>query len=320
MKRLLFISFIGLFFLLSCSRVVRKQPTPTPAETPTEAETRAENFVGDGIDYYKVDKYRDAIRNWKKALEIIPQDAEVYNFMGLAYHKLGKLDSAIIAFNKAVELDSSYYQAWNNLGFMHFLKSDYQKALDYFDRSLKENPNYEQARLNRQKTEAILQGRLPIQAFELVEQAAKIDSLELQIANYRRALQIDSNYVDAWNNLGVAYYYYGNLDSAVYCLKKALDKNPDYPPAHNNAAYILDATGKYDEAIAHYQKAIQLRPNYLIAMVNLLDTYVHKKDYSSAREILDALRKIAPGYSLVRQRLEEYNFLLVKKNEDTGGK
>ena len=151
-----------------------------------------------------------------------------------------------------------------------------------------------------------------------MEKSAKLDSLEMQIRNYRRALEIDSNYVDAWNNLGVAYYYYGNLDSAVICFKRSLDINQDYPPAHNNAGYILDALGDYDQAIAHYHKAIELRPNYMIAMANLVDTYVHKKDYQSARQILDAMRKTNPQNYLVRERIQDYQELLYG-NSPQGG-
>lgn len=307
MIKIIGLLFIILIVMMSCAPQVKKVPPVEPTET---AEIMAENYVNDAIDFYQNQKYPEAIASWKKALYIIPQDAEVHNFVGLAYHRSGQLDSAITYFHRAVTLDPQYHQAWNNLGYMHFLKGNYQLALENFDRSLKANPNYEQARQNRSKTVDILEGRLNIQVFELVEKTAKLDSLELQIANYRKVLEIDSNYVDAWNNLGVAYFYYSNLDSAVICFKKALDKNPDYPPAHNNAGYVLDVLGKYDQAVAHYQKAIQLRPNYLIAMANLVDTYMHQRDYASAKTILDALRKNAPDNYLVRQRIEEYQEIL----------
>jgi tetratricopeptide (TPR) repeat protein len=307
MKKKLIFS-IAVLMIISCAKQVKKTPPPIePTETP---EIIAENYVSDAIDYYQNQKYVEAITSWKKALQIIPQDAEVHNFVGLAFHRTGKLDSAIIHFQKAVELDSLYYQAWNNLGYMQFLQGNYVAALGNFYKALKANPNYEQASLNFARASEILDGRLQVTAFELVENAAQMDSLELQIANYRKALAIDSNYVDAWNNLGVAYFYYSNLDSAVICFKKALDKNPDYPPAHNNAGYVLDVLGQYDQAIAHYQKAVQLRPNYLIAMANLLDSYMHKKDYDSARVILDTLRKGEPNNELVRERIEEYQEIL----------
>ncbi len=310
MKKFLPIFVLIFVFVTSCSRGVRKEsPTPPPEKKEPPPEVIAENYVSDGIDDYQSENYEKAVSNWKEALTLIPQDAEVYNFLGLAYHKQGKLDSAIQAFDRAVGLDEKYYQAWNNLGFMHFLKSEYQAALPYFDRALQENPYYQQAVLNRKKTVEIMEGKLKIQAFELVEKTEKIDSLELKIKNYKRALEVDSNYVDAWNNLGVTYFYYGNTDSAVYCIKRALDINPDYPPAHNNAGYILDASGDYEQAVEHYQKAIKLRPSYLVAMANLVDTYVHKEDYWSARQILDALKKTYPENKLVLERIRDYQDL-----------
>lgn len=304
MKKLVIFAIV-VILLSSCSRLFKKEQ-PEPPEVKESPEVIAENYVSDAIDYYQAARYREAITGWKKALTIIPNDSEIYNFMGLAYHRIGELDSAITSFETAVEITPTYHQAWNNLGYMHFLQGNYEKALGFFDEALRVNPNYEQARLNRAKTAEILEGKLKIQAFELVEKSSDSDSLELQILNYRKALEIDSNYVDAWNNLGVSYFYYGDMDSAVICLKKALDKNPDYPPAHNNVAYILDAMGEYDQAIAHYQKAITLRPAYLVAMANLVDTYVHKKDYESAKIILESLRNSNPNHYLVRERIEDY--------------
>jgi protein O-GlcNAc transferase len=318
MKRDYGIIFIIIILMISCSRIFKKKETRPPEEAPEAVEIVAENYVSDAIDYYQADKYKEAIQRWKKALKLIPDDAEVHNFVGLAYHRSGELDSAITYFNIAVKKNPDYHQAWNNLGYMYFLKSEYRNALTYFDSALKINPNYEQARLNRSKTAEILEGKLSLQAFEIVEKTAKIDSLELQIMNYRKALEIDSNYVEAWNNLGVAYFYYSNLDSAVICLKKALDKNPDYPPAHNNVAYILDVLGEYDKAIAHYQKAIILKPNYIIAMANLVDSYVHKEDFFSAKEILDTLYQTNSQNYLVRERYEEYQELLYGKTPEGG--
>ncbi len=288
-------------------------------ETSEARAIEAENYVADGIDYYKNENYQAAVNKWQQALEIIPEDAEVHNFAGLAYHRLGHLDSAIVEFRQAVELNPEYYQAWNNLGYMYFLKGDYEAALPNFRKSLEINPYYDKAKTNLETTQKIVEHKLPFRAFELVEQAANVDSLELKIRYYREALRLDSNYVEAWNNLGVAYYYYGLTDSAVYCLKKALDINPDYPPAHNNAGYILDSVQEYQKAIAHYQKAIQLRPDYLIAMANLVDTYLHQKDYRSAAQILALMKKVNPNHYLVRQREKEFQ-QLEQKGMEAGGK
>ncbi len=311
---------IILLLFLSCAPVFRKEKAPVTEPATSEARAvEAENYVADGIDYYKSENYLAAVKKWQQALEIIPNDAEVHNFAGLAYHRLGNLDSAIVEFSQAVKLNPQYYQAWNNLGYMYFLKGEYEKALPSFRKSLEINPYYDKAKTNLETTQKIIEHKLPFQAFELIEQAANVDSLELKIRYYREALRLDSNYVEAWNNLGVAYYYFGLTDSAVICLKKALEINPDYPPAHNNAGYILDSIHEYQQAIAHYQKAIQLRPDYIVAMANLMDTYLHLNDDQSAAQILELMKKLNPNHYLVRQREREFQ-QLERNNLDSGGK
>jgi len=255
----------------------------------------------------KKQDYKNAISQWEKALEYIPKDAEVHNFMGIAYHRLGKLDSSIVEYQRAISLKPDYYQAWNNLGYILFFKGDYAQALEKFRKALQINPQYQQAQLNYRTSKAIMDGKLSLKAFELVENAAKIDSLEFQIKNFRRALQIDSNYVDAWNNLGVAYYYYGNIDSAAICLKKALELNPENPEVLNNIAYLLDFNGDYQAAIFYYQKALKIRPDYLTAMSNLGDAYLHAGDRESAQKIWEGALKLAPEDIWIKRKLAKLN-------------
>jgi len=257
--------FIALF-LLDCGGSVKRKPAPGPAPETISPEARAEEFVQAGIRDFKEKEFPAAVKNWQNALELIPEDSEVHNFLGIGYHRLGLLDSAIEEYKRAINLKNDYYQAYNNLGYIYFLKGQYAAALQNFQKALDIRPDYEQARLNYEKCREIMSGRLPLKAFELVETASGLDSLQQKIAMYRQALAVDSNYTDAWNNLAVAYYYYGNPDSAVFCLKKALSKNPDHPEVLNNIGFILDDNGDYKSAIAYYQKAIRIKPDYVVAM------------------------------------------------------
>lgn len=293
--------FLLIFILAGCSIFTKKKPPLTREEM----EILGENYVTAGIDNFHEEEFENAIEEWKKALEFIPKDAEVYNFLGIAYHRVGELDSAIMEYKKAFDLDPKYHQAVNNTGYIYFLKGDYQTALKYFDKALQIEPTYKQAQLNRQKCKEILEGKLNISAFELFENANELDSLANKIKNYRLALEIDSNYVDAWNNLGVAYHYYGYIDSAVYCLNKALSKNPEHPLVNNNIAYLLDAAGEYKAAMYHYQKAILADPDYEVAIINLGDTYYHFGDYDSARTMWEAALKLEPDDVWIKQKLKK---------------
>jgi tetratricopeptide (TPR) repeat protein len=303
---------IFLLLIIGCG-VFKKTAATEPLST-EESEIVGEYYVQTGIDSFEHEKFDAAISQWKRALEYLPDDAEIYNFMGIAYHRISELDSSIILYEQAVSLDPEYYQAINNTGYIYFLKGEYDAALKNFNRALEVNPYYEQAGMNRVKCIEIMEGLLPVNAFELFERAEKIDSLELKIENYRRALAIDSNYVDSWNNLGVSYHYYGYLDSAVYCLQNALEKNPKHPQANNNMAFLLDAAGNYEAAIYHYQTAIRAKPDYVVAMINLGDTYLHANDYLSARTIWETALKLYPDDAGIRERLNDLTEI-----EEAGG-
>ena len=105
----------------------------------------------------------------------------------------------------------------------------------------------------------------------------------------------------------------GKYQYAIQAYTLLLSRYPDSPYAGNSKygmANSYENIGEYDQAIVHYQKAIELRPDYLIAMANLVDTYVHKKDYEEAKIILEALRKLNPNHYLVRERIEDYQEIL----------
>ncbi|MFQ5583499.1 MAG: tetratricopeptide repeat protein, partial [Calditrichia bacterium] len=274
-----------------CGIIVKK----SPSYAPEELKILGEHYVQAGIDSFQRENYQAALSEWRKALGYIPGDAEVYNFMGIAFHRVGMLDSSITYYGRAVELDPAYYQALNNTGYVYFLKGDYEKALQYFDKTLQINPSYERAITNREKCIEIMEGLLPVAAFELFENAKALDSLELKIKNYRKALALDSNYTDAWNNLGVVYHYYGYLDSSIYCLKRALMINPKHPQANNNMAFLLDAAGQYDQAVKLYQTALHAKPDYTTAMINLGDTYVHLGKADLARALWENALRLEPS-------------------------
>jgi superkiller protein 3 len=303
-----------LFLLFSCSAPFReKEPAPEEIPTPKVEVTpieRGETLVIEGVKYYEDGKADSAIEAWKSALEYLPEDGEIHNWLGVAYLKKNQMDSAIYYYKKSIELNKENYQAYNNLGYVYFKKGDYEKALKYFEKALAINPFFEQAQLNYETTKKILEGKRSLEAFELFEKAANEDSLEVQLGYYKKVISLDSNYVDAFNNIGVAYYYLGQIDSSIIYLKKALDLNPKYPEANNNLGFILSQLGLNKKAIPFFLKAIQERPNYIIALINLADSYYYLKDYNNAQKVLDEALKLDPENMDIKRRIRRIKYMM----------
>ena len=130
-------------------------------------------------------------------------------------------------------------------------------------------------------------------ALNIIAAAFKaIGNLDEAILRYKMALEVNPNFVEAYNNLGTTLMAKGDLSSAGDYLKIALEKRPDYSLAHNNLGLVLADLGKEREALDCYLAAIKASPNFSSAHDNLGNLYSrmghHKKAINHYKE---AIRK-----------------------------
>lgn len=85
--------------------------------------------------------------------------------------------------------------------------------------------------------------------------ADKEHHLDVAIAEFRKAVDLDTNFTEAYVNLGQAYLETHEYGSAIPPLKHALELNPDLIPAHQLLGYALLVQGYAAEAIPHLERA-----------------------------------------------------------------
>ena len=78
-----------------------------------------------------------------------------------------------------------------------------------------------------------------------------------------KAIELNPDYTEAYNNRGMAYYKKGEVDCALNDLNRAIQLNPDSPQVHKNRALVHYSAGKHHWALADINCAIQLEPNDL---------------------------------------------------------
>jgi TPR repeat len=81
---------------------------------------------------------------------------------------------------------------------------------------------------------------------------------------------------------GDALYDKKDYEGAVAEYRKAISLNTNYVNAHNNLGNALDAEGKHDEAIREYREAISIMPIFALAHHNLAVTLRAKGDQAGA--------------------------------------
>jgi tetratricopeptide (TPR) repeat protein len=85
-------------------------------------------------------------------------------------------------------------------------------------------------------------------------EARKQHQVDTEIAEFRKAAELDPQLADAFVNLGSAYMEKHDYGAAIVPLKRALELSPDLPLAHQLLGYALLSQGYAAEAIPHLEK------------------------------------------------------------------
>ena len=86
---------------------------------------RAQGYLGFNM-------YKDAVREYRKALMLTPDNSEVMNWLGYAYKGTGDMKSAIDVYKGAIEVDPQNIIAYHGLGMIYAGKKNFRLAKEYF--------------------------------------------------------------------------------------------------------------------------------------------------------------------------------------------
>ena len=120
---------------------------------------------------------------------------------------------------------------------------------------------------------------------------------------YRSILEVDSGYVNAYNNLGVALNELGRPEESEKILKKAIEINPNYAEAYSNLGNTLSKLKKFNEVEINYRKAIELKPDYRDANNNLCAFLTKLDKLDEAEKIIKDTIKLNPNHSTSHHNL-----------------
>ncbi len=146
----------------------------------------------------------------------------------------------------------------------------YVEAIATFDRALDLEPGNQGIRYNRG---------------EAYRRAGR--SAEAQ-ADLEAVLAAEGESADLLLAFGLVAYEADDFDAAVYRYERALVLQADYPEAWNDLGVVEFRRGEYARARKDFEKAVSLSPDYAEAWLNLADTY---SELGMERERREALSK-----------------------------
>jgi len=99
--------------------------------------------------------------------------------------------------------------------------------------------------------------------------AAQLGMLDKAIESYKKSIYFNSDYAEAYCNLGTALKDQGELEQAINSYNKAISLKPDYAEAYSNMGVTLQEQGNFVEAMKAYHQCISLKPTYDEAYLNM---------------------------------------------------
>ena len=123
---------------------------------------------------------------------------------------------------------------------------------------------------------------------EMCRQKGLLDEAETAA---RRAVALEPQSVEGWNNLGIILQESGQLPASLECLQRVAALLPDSPEVHNNLGNTCKRLGDNAQALAHYGRALALNPDYAQALCNqsvaLSDDGRHDEALAAIRRAID---------------------------------
>ena len=237
---------------------------------------KAKVFFEKANKFYAEGEYDEAIKAFKEAIDLNPENANTYFNLGTVLNSEGEYREAILAFEKVLSLVTEDTGTFINLGNALTNIGEIDKAISMYKEALKLDPEYAPIYNN------------------LGSAYGKKKDYNTAIAVLEKAINIDPNDASIYNNLGSMFSENGQMDKALISFKKAIELNPYYASAYYNLGRTYRIKGEIDKAILAYIKAIELRPNNSVAYNNLGVAYVAKGNLQNAKSAYENAISLNP--------------------------
>jgi len=161
-----------------------------------------------GVAYVKKENWIEARKFLEESVRLKPNEPDPHSYLVSVYQNLGLVEEAIEEHKKIYAIDKNFNSSFT-LANHYFKKNELQTALEYI-------------------REAVIQNSQSASAFNMWGAIlSKLGRYPEAIMSFQNALRIDSNYVIAGINLGVAYINTKKLDNARQILTKFLSLTQD---------------------------------------------------------------------------------------------
>ncbi|HEV2763943.1 MAG TPA: tetratricopeptide repeat protein [Pyrinomonadaceae bacterium] len=226
-------------------------------------ELRAKAFTSRGTARVQLGDFAGGRADMESARAAAPNSPASYTNLAAVSLAQNNAAEAATLYERALSIDAANFDALSGLVKTYSVQRRLGDAHARLDQLLAAQPSNASLHF------------LKAQAFSTREPGAQLTDEQLQErarnaeTHYRRALELDPNYIAAYQALGSLYVNTGQPDRAVEEFRRIVERQPDNVSAHTLLGMVEFARGNYDGAHESYRRALQIDPESPIAANNL---------------------------------------------------
>lgn len=236
--------YLALACVLSgCNRESANAPTKSPLDEKAIADEERKQLRNAAEIAYSSGKYEQAVEHFTALIRSAPEDESNYFWRAQAHERLGQFDKAESDLNEAIRLVPGEAEPLLRRAELHYARGRLREAFLDCTKAIE---------LGGPHTAGAHTMRAGLHLQE------KGYSRALEDCN--RALELDPEFVRAYNNRGLARQALGDFRGAIDDFSSAIERHRQVSEAYNNRGAVYMELRETQRALADLNEAIRLAP------------------------------------------------------------
>jgi tetratricopeptide (TPR) repeat protein len=314
----------ALYGLLNAGFIHRiGKTTATPA--PAAAEGRVEEHRNLGVAFYKTGMLDEALREFRRVLELRENDPVGRFYVGLVLARQHKWADASAAFAEAAAQPGAKMAVFHNLAYAYEQLNRYAEARAALDEAIRRGGSNDPRVQTSMGAVSLMSGDLqsalaslsaarplfgtkpPTAAwFHYTALAtALVGDPKRAAATLNEGVTAHPHAAVLLNNLATVLERSGAYDDARATVERGAQEDPSVPQLHKNMGDLLYRAGRYDEALEAYLRATKVNPALgADVYLKLGNIRLRRQERDEAIRCWERALELDPDNAIVRTNLE----------------
>ncbi|MDP2689804.1 MAG: tetratricopeptide repeat protein [Deltaproteobacteria bacterium] len=221
-----------------------------------------------GKKAFEEKNYDNALQYLEKVAADRSNFADVYNMLGLIYYNNSRFEDAIKSFRRAIEINPNYTEVSLNLSVVYNELGQFDRSTEVYEMARNTRKN------SQSYLDPYVKGKLANMHAGLGSIYKDLGFYAQAVEEYNKALLLRPEFVDIKTSLGVVYRDMMDYSRSVRELDEAIKINPEFSTSRVQLGLTYYTMGQHEKAKTEWLKVLRKEPGDKMAQMymNLLLT------------------------------------------------